>query len=578
MQFLSDIYIRCPGCEGRRYKKDILDVKLLPSQASYIDGRDIYDEAKSIADVLDMTVDDAYAFFSDKIEILRSFEPLRAVGLGYMTMGQPVPTLSGGEAQRLKLAGHLSKRNKPSKKENHTLFLFDEPTTGLHFEDISVLLGALEKLLNSGHSVIVIEHNLEVISAADWIIDLGPEGGEDGGEVICCGTPSQIVNCKTSHTGRALGTRKKTFKTVKGSKVAEPHMQYTAGLDHSILIRQAREHNLKRIDIRIPRDCFTVITGVSGSGKSTVAFDILFAEGQRRYLESLNAYARQFVQPASRPDVDAVFGVPPTVAIEQRGSYGGQKSTVATMTEIYHFLRLLFAKTGSQYCPGCNIPIEPQTEDHILSKILQEFRDTEVAFFAPLITARKGYYTELAAWASGKGFTHLRVDGKITPVKEWPRLDRFREHNIELPTGRIEITPESESDLKQLLHLTLQLGGGIVYLSHDSSVSKETIFSIKRTCPRCGRGFEEPDPRMFSFNSTHGWCIQCLGTGQILKDQIDQRGYEEGSYIVCPECNGGRLRPEALAVKFRDMNIADVNRLSVESLDRFFRTLNLVGR
>ena len=154
----------------------------------------------------------------------------------------------------------------------------------------------------------------------------------------------------------------------------------------------------------LPRNRFTVVTGVSGSGKSTLAFDIVFGEGQRRYLESLNAYARQFVQPASRPDVDAIFGIPPTVAIEQRTSRGGRKSTVATLTEIYHFLRLLYVKLGTQYCPTCNVPIEPQSFDVIASRLMKDYRDRNISLLAPLVVARKGIYKDLAAWAGKKGF------------------------------------------------------------------------------------------------------------------------------------------------------------------------------
>ena len=181
----------------------------------------------------------------------------------------------------------------------------------------------------------------------------------------------------------------------------------------AISIHGAREHNLQNIDVEVPRNRFTVVTGVSGSGKSTLAFDIVFGEGQRRYLESLNAYARQFVQPASRPDVDAIFGIPPTVAIEQRTSRGGRKSTVATLTEIYHFLRLLYVKLGTQYCPDCDVPIEPQSYESIAARMLKDYRGKKITVLAPLIVARKGYYTDLAAWAAKKGYAHLRVDGAL---------------------------------------------------------------------------------------------------------------------------------------------------------------------
>src|SRR5206468_8084770 len=197
----------------------------------------------------------------------------------------------------------------------------------------------------------------------------------------------------------------------------EPAGRY---LGNMIRIHNAREHNLKNIDVEIPRGRFTVITGVSGSGKSTLAFDILFNEGQRRYLESLNAYARQFVQPASRPDVDATFGIPPTVAIEQRTSRGGRKSTVSTLTEIYHFLRLLYVKLGTQHCPDDDVPIAPQSEDSIVATLLRDYGGRRIALLAPLVIARKGFYTDLAKWALRKGFSELRVDGTLAATNRWP--------------------------------------------------------------------------------------------------------------------------------------------------------------
>ncbi|MBX6393950.1 MAG: excinuclease ABC subunit A, partial [Burkholderiales bacterium] len=339
MQFLSDVYLRCPDCDGRRYREEVLDVRI---------------EGRSVADVLDMTVSEALAFFAGHDEVRAALQPLVDVGLEYLKLGQPVPTLSGGEAQRLKLAGFLAEfaKSGASRKQKGTLFLFDEPTTGLHFDDIAKLLRAFRKLVDAGHSIAVIEHNLDVMRAADWLIDLGPEGGDEGGEIVAQGTLADLLANERSHTAKALREYERAMQTwtpATGVAAQEP----AARSADVIRIHNAREHNLKNIDVDIPRKRFTVVTGVSGSGKSTLAFDIVFAEGQRRYLESLNAYARQFVQPASKPDVDAIFGIPPTVAIEQRTSRGGRKSTVATMTEIYHFLRLLFMKLGTQYCPDC---------------------------------------------------------------------------------------------------------------------------------------------------------------------------------------------------------------------------------
>uniref|UniRef100_UPI00261FD5DF excinuclease ABC subunit UvrA n=1 Tax=Geobacter sp. TaxID=46610 RepID=UPI00261FD5DF len=281
MQFLSDVYLRCPDCDGRRYRPEVLEVRLVPAAG----GRPV-----SIADVLEMTVTEAVAFFAGQREVLRGLEPLEAVGLGYLRLGQPVPTLSGGEAQRLKLAGHLAaatskKKNSSLLTPHSSLFLFDEPTTGLHFEDIARLLAAFRRLLEAGDSLVVIEHNLDVIAAADWLIDLGPEGGDAGGRVICTGTPEEAMGCGESHTGRALREYEAELaRLARESARAVAEALPAVVPDRAIRIVHAREHNLKNVTIAVPRDRFTVITGISGSGKSTVAFDILFAEGQRRYL------------------------------------------------------------------------------------------------------------------------------------------------------------------------------------------------------------------------------------------------------------------------------------------------------
>src|SRR5438067_6667133 len=364
MQFLSDLFVRCAECEGKRFQPHVLKVRL---------------HGKSIHDLLKLTVSESIEFFAQIGEDRTLSEPLSVleeVGLGYLRLGQPLNTLSGGESQRLKLVGHLRKTENvvalasgqfptgrmPMPRGN--LFIFDEPTTGLHFDDVAMLLQLFQRLVGRGHSIMVIEHNLEVIKCADWIVDLGPDAGDTGGDVVAVGTPKQIAKASASHTGHFLqkmftqprkklhvipsrkdgeGPRK-AARELEGSfayaqddeveiaRAAEEAPSFRLNrVNGAIQVHGAREHNLKNIDVKIPRERMVVITGLSGSGKSTLAFDILFAEGQRRFLDSMSPYARQFVEQLEKPDVDLVSGLPPSVAIEQRVTRGGGKSTVATV-------------------------------------------------------------------------------------------------------------------------------------------------------------------------------------------------------------------------------------------------------
>jgi excinuclease ABC subunit A len=622
MQFLSDVYLRCPDCDGRRYRAEILDVKIdrrLPGDVI----RDL-----SVADVLELTVSEAVQLFRDDREVLRVLQPIVDVGLEYVKLGQPVPTLSGGEAQRLKLAGFLAETaqsqttsRQPIAKRG-TLFMFDEPTTGLHFDDIAKLMRSFRKLLDAGHSLIVIEHNLDVIRAADWLIDLGPEGGDAGGRVVCTGTPEDVKHHPSSHTGKALLAYDKAMG-FDGHAVEEGvPLQYLLRAqrearrapDENIRIVNAREHNLKSLDVSIPRGKFSVVTGVSGSGKSTLAFDILFNEGQRRYLESLNAYARSIVQPAGRPEVDAVYGIPPTVAIEQRLSRGGRKSTVATTTEVWHFLRLLYVKLGLQHCINDGSPVKPQSAESIAAQLLRDHKGQHVGLLAPLVVNRKGVYTDLAKWAKGRGHTHLRVDGEFLKVDPWPRLDRFKEHTLELPIGDIVVSAEHEGELRAMLASALELGKGVMHLlgpldglkgamineTSTVSIGAVKVFSTKRACPTCGTSYAELDPRMFSYNSKHGWCTTCVGTGlkltreqrkaydDSIKDD-DNKGREQSfpseeqevegvEDAPCPDCAGTRLNPPSRLVTFEREPITTIGSWSVADARVWVNALALVGR
>ena len=637
MQFLSDVYLRCQDCNGLRYRPEVLEVHIQRQ-----------DKSLNVADVLNLTVSEAAAIFAADRDVIRALQPIVDVGLEYVKLGQPVPTLSGGEAQRLKLAGFLAEAAKSGSSSRQpvakkgTLFLFDEPTTGLHFDDIAKLMHALRKLQDAGHSLIIIEHNLDVIRSSDWLVDLGPEGGEAGGEVVAVGTPVDLRRHPTSHTGKALrdydsalglgtqGVAEKGGWTMPTIVLTPPvHAENT-----HIQIVNAKEHNLKSLSVNIPHGQFTVVTGVSGSGKSTLAFDILFNEGQRRYLESLNAYARSIVQPAGRPEVDAVYGIPPTVAIEQRLSRGGRKSTVGTTTEVWHFLRLLYVKLGIQHCIHDGAAVQPQTPDSIVSQLLKNFRGQHIGLLAPLVINRKGVYTELADWARPRGYTHLRVDGNFLPTTGFPRIDRFKEHSIELPVASLDITPENEAALRLALSVALEHGKGVVYVLSDltglrsamedgtetAHIGKLSVFSTKRACPVCSTSYAELDPRLFSYNSKHGWCPDCVGTGvQLTKDQRkvfddsvkDDNGGREQTFTepdaddvtthACASCKGTRLNLTARSVKFgassnysessksakpansgevgvEGITITDIAALSVADIHQWVAKLQMAGR
>ncbi|MGY8686828.1 MAG: excinuclease ABC subunit UvrA, partial [Verrucomicrobiales bacterium] len=419
MQFLSDLFVKCPECDGRRYQPDALTVTL---------------GEHSIADVLEMTVDTAAAFFGTiegkmAANIVTSLQTLIEVGLGYLPMGRPLNTLSGGEAQRLKLVGHLLSKESRGK---HALLIFDEPTTGLHFDDVARLLQVLQRLVDAGHSVLVIEHQIEVIKCADHVIELGPEAGAHGGLLVAEGTPEELAKVADSHTGRFLAQEFGLTDKVAEDALAYKALPRAAANQDRIRIHGARENNLKNIDLEIPRDQLVVVTGLSGSGKSTLAFDILFSEGQRRFLDSMSPYARQFTQQMEKAEVDLIEGLPPTVAIEQRISRGGGKSTVATVTEIYHFIRLLFSKVGVQHCPDCDVAVEKQSVSAIAMTVVKAAKKGTTRLLAPMIKARKGFHTEVADWAGNHGYDTLLVDGEFKAVEGFQKLARFKEHNIDV--------------------------------------------------------------------------------------------------------------------------------------------------
>lgn len=499
MQFLSDIYLPCRKCEGKRFRDEVLEVKF---------------NGMNIHEILSLTLQEAVEFFAGHQRIINPLASVISVGLGYLRLGQPINTLSGGEAQRLKLARELGRAKQGGRKSAPgTLFIFDEPTIGLHPADVAGLLAAFSQLVDSGNSILVIEHNPQLIKCADHVIDLGPEGGAQGGSITGEGTPEQIAALDT-HTGKSL--RPYLEKRV-GPIADEGRMKYGRPVPpppakNLITINGAREHNLKDIDVDIPREKLVVITGVSGSGKSTLAFDLLFAEGQRRYIESLPTYIRQYLKIMDRPEIDGLTGIPPTVALEQRMSRSGRRSTVATLTEIYHYLRLLYCKLGVQHCPECGDEIKAQTAEGIAGEIMSRMRKGgNMLLLAPLVTGKKGIHAELLKKMARLGYKKAVIDGKLQDLDPVPGLSRFREHDINLVVGRFENLSARDSGFAAALRTALDFGKGTVHVADEKGAL--ATYSERLFCHRCGRGFEPLDPRLFSFNSRQGQCRFCEGIG-----------------------------------------------------------------
>ncbi|MEJ7731462.1 MAG: hypothetical protein WKG00_19880 [Polyangiaceae bacterium] len=535
MQFLADVSLTCPSCQGRRFKEEVLAVRAF---------------GHSVADVLALSIDDALSLFEREAAIVRALGPLRRLGLGYLALGQPLSVLSGGEAQRLKLARALGE---PSAG---TLFVLDEPSAGLHPEEVARMCEALRDLVRGGGSVLVVDHDLDVVRAADWVIDLGRALAASGGHIVAEGTPAGGAHRHPHRPGAARAGRGPATEVV-------PSRALAARGPEAIDVENAREHNLRDVCVSIPRGKIVVVTGPSGSGKSTLAFDVVFAEGQRRFLETLTPYARQFLPTLPRPDVDRVSGVPPSIALEQRTSRSGSSSTVATVTEIAHYLRLLFAKVGDPRCPACDVPIEARSSVEILCALQQRPRSRGALLLAPAVAARKGSYMDVFTSAARSGIAEAFADGVLCATDAPPRLDKRREHSIDLVMHRGPLRGLGADTLRR----ALALGQGSVKLRLASG--EEQLFSERRACPRCGAGVPELDPRWFSFNTKQGRCEDCQGTG--LADVEDP-----GSH-TCPTCRGSRLAPTPRAVRLAGERFHEVCARDVASAAEWAQALSFDG-
>ena len=564
MQFLSDLQIPCSHCEGKRFKNEILEIKL---------------DGLSVSEVLDLTVEEAAKIFPHFPKTKRKLEALEQVGLGYLTLGQALNTLSGGESQRLKLVKYLTTLRKGSAP---SLLLIDEPTTGLHMDDVGKLLACLRGVVHAGHSLLVVEHNRQVLQEADWIIELGPGAGKKGGRIIAEGSPAALMR-RSTPTSKIMQA---SSRSSRSQRRVERYRKIRKREDLRII--GARENNLKNLSVTIPANKFVVVTGPSGSGKSSLAFDVIFAEGQRRFMESMSSYARQFVNQLSKPEIDSLSGISPTVAIEQRVTRGSRKSTVGSTTEIAQFLRLLYSRLGIQLSTADQAHLTNNTEVEVMNRIKAGFLvhkpspKKPSALLAPLITNRKGHHKPIVNWAREKGFAEVRCDGQIEATVGFGGLDRYREHNVEVVLEKWTSIP-SNANLDKSVKQALELGKGRCLVLPKGE--EEFWHSTSRVDPATGKAYPEIEPALLSWNSPKGWCPFCRGYGRIYekhKDHLPANGIwwklEDGD--TCPECKGERLNETSRNIvlygsKGIRLSLPEALRLSPSGIVSFLKGLKV---
>ena len=347
-------------------------------------------------------------------------------------------------------------------------------------------------------------------------------------------------------------------------------------MNQKIVIRGAREHNLKNLDVEIPRDRLVVITGLSGSGKSSLAFDTIYAEGQRRYVESLSAYARQFLEQMGKPDVDSIEGLSPAISIEQKSTSHNPRSTVGTVTEIYDYLRLLFARVGHPFCFNCGDEISAQGVPQMVDAILTLPEGTKFQVLAPIVRGRKGEYRKELLDMRRAGFVRARIDGAVVDLGDDITLDKQKKHTIEIVVDRLVMKSGGAlaRRLTDAVETALKLADGLVAIQTDD---RTQVYSEKLACIRCGVSYPEITPRIFSFNSPHGACPACDGIGYAVTPGCPEE--EDFTLLdLCPVCKGARLKPESLSVKIARRSIAEVTELSVRAAATFFDSLTLTER
>lgn len=528
MDFLEDSWVQCPLCIGRRFDSQTLSIRF---------------KEKNIYDVLEMDAKEAKELFGNVFGIKHKLETLIQVGLDYIKLGQSSTTLSGGEAQRIKLAKELARPD-----TGKTLYILDEPTTGLHFYDIKHLLEVLHALVDKGNTVIVIEHNMDLVKTADWIIEMGPGSGAAGGTIIVSGTPEQIMK-KSCPTGNAL-------KHVFSETTHKPSLP--APSICKISVKGAEQNNLKQIAVDIPHNAITICTGPSGAGKSSFAFDTVFAEGQRRYIESLSPYIRQFLRQMPKPKVEYISGLLPAVAIEQRTYSQNPRSTVGTMTEIYDFLRLFWTRVGIPHCPKTGKEIKAISKELVTERILTYPEGSKVYILAP-IDLKKTNFSDTLKQLLQQGYVRIRLNKTYYEIADHIPYDPKKKNELLLVIDRIKIDPSMRARIFEAVSTAATIGQQRVIVQKEE---RDYFFNLVFAVEETGESYPEITPKTFAFNLPEGMCPECEGLGFLS-------GRE-----VCPSCNGSRLHPLARHVTIENRSIYDICMLPADQALAFFEKVS----
>ncbi len=521
MHFLGNVEIECEHCHGKRFSDETLEVTY---------------QGKNIYDILELSIEEAFTFFDGHAKITRILDQLIQLDVGYLKLGQASTTLSGGEAQRIKLASELYKTSK-----GHVIYILDEPSVGLHKKDISYLIQALQKIVNQGNTVIVIEHDLDIIEQADRVIDLGPEGGENGGGLMFQGSPEGLQNCSESITGQEL--KKKYESNEVDTQTSRPTVS-----QNNIHFYGVNTHNLKNLNVEIPLNQTTVITGVSGSGKSSLAFDTIYSESRNRFTENLSSYARRMMNKVKKPDLEQCSGLTPAISIRQNRFQKNPRSTVGTATEIYDLYRLLFSRFGEN----------EKGEKNTLSMSDFSFNRIESSCshcngMGIMITADPKKFISFPEKSLLNGAMDGHKPGKF-----------FGDVNGQFVATLAQVGTELDIDFSIPYHELTEDAKEIAFYGCG-----DRIFNVEWQFKRGKR------------SGTHqleipwrGFINELNEDFQIKKDGKRGEAYEFiMSEIKCPKCHGKRLKDAALSIKYQGFNISEISDWNIQKAQIFFKEL-----